>query len=90
MIATVTDYDVWHENDVNIETVISNAMKNEKQCERSSKRLSQGYHLTGIAYAQMHWQGQLSPASDKIPVETKRKLKDLIENNLYDISSNGR
>lgn len=29
MIATVTDYDVWHEEDVTIEVIIENAMKNE-------------------------------------------------------------
>ena len=29
MIATVTDYDVWNEQDVTIEVIIENAMKSE-------------------------------------------------------------
>ena len=37
MIATVTDYDVWHETDVNIETVIANAIKNEEAVRRIIK-----------------------------------------------------
>lgn len=32
-IATVTDYDVWHEEDVTMETIIGNVVKTKKQLE---------------------------------------------------------
>ncbi len=78
MIATVTDYDVWHETDVNIETVISNAMKNEEAVRKIIKEAIPRISLDRNCICANALAGSIVTASDKIPVETKRKLKDLI------------
>ncbi|HIH45278.1 MAG TPA: S-methyl-5'-thioadenosine phosphorylase [Candidatus Methanoperedenaceae archaeon] len=79
MIATVTDYDVWHEEDVNIETVIQNAMKNEaavRDIIRSAiPRIPAGQEcICGIGLA-----GAILTPMDKVPIETKRKLELLLK-----------
>jgi 5'-methylthioadenosine phosphorylase len=79
MIATVTDYDVWHETDVNIETVISNAIKNEEAVRKIIKRAIPRISLDRNCVCANALTGSIVTPTDKIPVETKRKLKDLIE-----------
>lgn len=79
MIATVTDYDVWHEEDVNIETVIQNAMKNEaavRDIIRSAiPRIPVGQDcICGSGLA-----GAILTSMDKVPIETKRKLELLLK-----------
>ncbi len=78
MIATVTDYDVWHETDVNIETVISNAMKNEDAVRKIIKEIIPGISVQRNCVCSNALAGAIVTAPDKIPVETKRKLADLI------------
>ncbi len=78
MIATVTDYDVWHEEDVNIETVIANAVKNEEAVRNIIKEAVPRISLKRICVCSNALAGAIITAPDKIPVETKRKLNDLI------------
>ena len=78
MIATVTDYDVWHEEDVNIETVIANAMKNEEAVRNIIKEAVPRISLERNCICAHALAGAIITAQDKIPVETRRKLNDLI------------
>ncbi len=78
MIATVTDYDVWHEEDVNIETVIANVMKNEEAVRNIIKEAVPRISLERNCVCSNALAGAIITAPDKIPVETKRKLNDLI------------
>jgi len=78
MIATVTDYDVWHEEDVNIETVIANAMKNEEAVRNIIKEAIPSLSLERNCICAHALAGAIITAQDKIPVETRRKLNDLI------------
>ncbi len=78
MIATVTDYDVWHEEDVNIETVIANAMKNEEAVRNIIKRAIPRITFQRSCICSNALAGAIITSPDKIPVESKRKLNDLI------------
>lgn len=78
MIATVTDYDVWHEEDVTIETVISNAMKNEEAVRNIIKEAIPKVSLSRTCICANALSGAILTAPDKIPAETKKKLNDLI------------
>lgn len=78
MIATVTDYDVWHEDDVTIETVIENAMKNEEAVRNVIKEAITRIPLERNCVCANALAGAMLTAPDKIPVETKKKLGDLI------------
>lgn len=78
IIATVTDYDVWHEEDVTIETVIENAMKNEEAVRNVIKEAITKIPLERNCVCANALSGAVLTAPDKIPVETKRKLGDLI------------
>ncbi len=78
MIATVTDYDVWHEEDVTIETIIANAMKNEEAVRNIIKAAIPRITLERSCVCASALAGAIATAPDKIPHETKRKLNDLI------------
>lgn len=78
MIATVTDYDVWYETDVNIEAIISNAMKNENAVRKIIKETIPRISPERNCICSNALSGAIITAPDKIPVETKRKLEDLI------------
>lgn len=78
MLATVTDYDVWHEEDVTIEIVIANAMKNEEAVRNIIKEAIPRISLERECVCANALSGAILTAPDKIPVETKRKLNDLI------------
>ncbi len=78
MIATVTDYDVWHEEDVNIETVIANAMKNEEAVRNIIKEAIPRITLQRSCICASALAGAIITSPDKIPLESKRKLNDLI------------
>jgi len=78
IIATVTDYDVWHEEDVTIETVIANAMKNEEAVRNIIKEAITKISLDRNCICANALSVAILTAQDKIPVETKRKLNDLI------------
>lgn len=78
MIATVTDYDVWHEEDVNIETVISNAMKNEEAVRNIIKEAIPRVSLERNCICANALAGAIITSPDMIPMETRRMLNDLI------------
>ncbi len=78
IIATVTDYDVWHEEDVTIETVIENAMKNEEAVRNVIKEAITKIPLERNCICSNALSGAILTAPDNIPIETKRKLGDLI------------
>lgn len=78
MLATVTDYDVWHEDDVTIETVIANVVKNEEAVRNIIKEAIPRISLDRDCVCSKALSGAIITAPDKIPVETKRKLNDLI------------
>ncbi len=78
MLATVTDYDVWHEEDVTIETVIQNAMKNEEAVRNIIKAAIPRISPERTCVCSNALSGAILTAQDKIQVETKRKLNDLI------------
>jgi 5'-methylthioadenosine phosphorylase len=78
MIATVTDYDVWHEEDVNIETVISNAMKNEEAVRNIIKEAVPRISLERNCICANALAGAIITSPDMIPVETRRMLNDLM------------
>lgn len=78
MIATVTDYDVWHEDDVNIETVISNAMKNEEAVRNIIKEAIPKISMERNCVCASALAGAIITTPDKVPIETRRKLNDLI------------
>ncbi|MDP2846216.1 MAG: S-methyl-5'-thioadenosine phosphorylase [Candidatus Methanoperedens sp.] len=78
MIATVTDYDVWHEEDVNIETVIANAMKNEEAVRNIIKEAIPRISLARDCICSNALAGAIITSPEKIPVEARRKLNDLI------------
>ena len=80
MIATVTDYDVWHEDDVTIETVIANVVKNEEAVRNIINEAIPRISLDRNCICSKALSGAIITAPEKIPVETKRKLSDLIGN----------
>lgn len=79
MIATVTDYDVWHEEDVTIETVIANVVKNEKAVRNIIKEAIPKISLDRNCVCSKALSGAILTAPDKIPAGTKRKLGDLVD-----------
>jgi 5'-methylthioadenosine phosphorylase len=78
IIATVTDYDVWHEEDVTIETVIANVAKNEEAVRNIIKEAIPRISLERNCVCANALVGAIITAPDKIPVETRRKLSDLV------------
>lgn len=78
MIATVTDYDVWHEDDVTIETVLSNVAKNEEAVRSIIREAIPRMPKERNCACAGALAGAIITAPEKIPVETKRKLNDLI------------
>jgi 5'-methylthioadenosine phosphorylase len=79
IVATVTDYDVWHEEPVCIEQVMENAVKNEKAVQdillRAIDRIP-SQASCGCACALC---GAVATSPDAIPVETRRKLSLLLD-----------
>lgn len=78
MIATITDYDVWKEETVTIETVISNVLKNEKAVGSIIRDAIPKVSPKRTCDCAKALEGAIITAPDKIPVETKRKLSELI------------
>ncbi|KCZ72727.1 5'-deoxy-5'-methylthioadenosine phosphorylase [Candidatus Methanoperedens nitroreducens] len=78
IIATVTDYDVWHEEDVSIETVIANAIKNEETVRGIIKEAIPRIPHDRTCICASALSGAIVTAPDMIPDETKGRLNDLI------------
>jgi 5'-methylthioadenosine phosphorylase len=79
IVATITDYDVWHEEPVCIEQVMENVVKNEKAVQdillRAIDRIP-SQTSCGCANALC---GAIATSPDAIPVETRRKLSLLLD-----------
>jgi len=78
MIATVTDYDVWHEEDVSIETVIANAMKNEEAVKDILMDALDSISLEQNCICKDALAGAITTAPEMISHETRRRLEPLI------------
>lgn len=78
MIATVTDYDVWHEDDVTIETVIENAMKNEAAVKDIITEVIEKVPLERECACKDALMGAITTEQSMIPYEVKQKLDCLI------------
>jgi 5'-methylthioadenosine phosphorylase len=79
IVATITDYDVWHEEQVSIEQVMENAVRNEKAVQdillRAIDRIPEKSSCgCGSALC-----GAIATSPDAIPVETRRKLSLLMD-----------
>ena len=79
IVASVTDYDVWHEEQVTIEQVLENAAKNEKAVQdvllRAIGRIPER-PACGCAGA---LRGAVATSPGAIPAETRRKLSLLLD-----------
>ena len=78
MIATVTDYDVWHEEDVTIETIIENAMKNEAAVKDIIVSSLEKFSLEQHCMCKDALAGAITTVPSMIPHDTRRKLDPLI------------
>jgi len=78
MIATVTDYDVWHEEDVTIETVIKNATKNEAAVKDIITDAIETIPVEQDCGCKDALMGAITTQQGMIPYETKQKLDCLI------------
>ncbi len=79
MIATVTDYDVWHGTDVDIGMVIKNIAKNEASVRTIIKKTLENINTLEEDCACRHsLSGAIATDPSMIPLSVKEKLKDLI------------
>ncbi|MEZ5334157.1 MAG: hypothetical protein R2741_02405 [Methanolobus sp.] len=78
MIATVTDYDVWHEEDVTIEVIIENAMKNETAVKDIIVEALDRLSLEQHCMCKDSLMGAITTVPSMIPYETKRRLNPII------------
>ncbi len=80
ILATVTDYDVWKEEDVTIETVLENIAKNETAVKNIIRKALPRIPTPEKRGCQCNnaLAGTIITDPAKIPVETKRKLELLI------------
>ncbi|VUT27757.1 MAG: S-methyl-5'-thioadenosine phosphorylase [Candidatus Syntrophoarchaeum sp. GoM_oil] len=79
-IATVTDYDVWHETeeDVTIETVIKNVMKNEKTVQTILEKIIPKIPLDEDCECRHALDNAVVTSRDAIPDEIRSKLDLLL------------
>lgn len=77
-IATVTDYDVWHEEDVTMETIIGNVIKNEKAVRTIIRQALESLDIEQDCECRHALDGAIMTDSGMIPYETKYRLKTLI------------
>lgn len=77
-VATITDYDVWHEEPVSIEQVIENAVKNEKAVQDIIKGAIERVPEAAGCSCQSALCGAIATSPDLIPIETRRKLSDIL------------
>jgi len=80
MLATVTDYDVWREQEVTIETVISNVKKNEENTRKIIKEVVPLLPESGEACECRHaLRDAIVTSREVIPDAVKERLGPLIE-----------
>ena len=78
MIATVTDYDVWSEEDVTIEKVIENAVRNEAAVKDIIVEAIEKISLQQNCMCKNALAGAITTSPEMISYETRRKLDPLI------------
>ena len=78
-VATITDYDVWHEEQVSIEQVVENAVKNEKAVLDILLRAIERIPSKPSCGCSSALFGAIATSPDAIPVETRRKLSLLMD-----------
>lgn len=78
IIATITDYDVWHEEPVSIGQVIENAMKNEQAVQDILRRAVERIADAGDCPCMHALDGAIATSPDAIPSDVKRNLGPLI------------
>lgn len=78
MIATVTDYDVWHEDDVTIEKVIENAIKNEAAVKNIITEVIEKVPIGRECACKDAMMEAITTDQSMIPYEIKQKLDCLI------------
>jgi 5'-methylthioadenosine phosphorylase len=78
MIATVTDYDVWHEEDVDVDTVIDNIAKNEAAVREIIKKTLEKLNPAEDCQCHHALAGAIITDPAKISLDVREKLKDLI------------
>ncbi|AFV23620.1 methylthioadenosine phosphorylase [Methanolobus psychrophilus R15] len=78
MIATVTDYDVWSEEDVTIEKVIENAVRNEVAVKDIIVEAIEKISLQQNCMCKNALAGAITTSPEVISYETRRKLDLLI------------
>ncbi len=77
-IATVTDYDVWYERDVNVEIILENMKKNEAAVQEILKNTIPAIPAEGKCGCQSALAGAIVTVADKISRERKVLLQPLI------------
>ncbi|MBC7110142.1 MAG: S-methyl-5'-thioadenosine phosphorylase [Archaeoglobi archaeon] len=77
-IATVTDYDVWYEEEVSAEMVIENAKKNEEKVKRLLRKLIPELELSDCE-CKHSLENAITTSREKIGDEVKKKLGIFIE-----------
>jgi 5'-methylthioadenosine phosphorylase len=78
MIATVTDYDVWSEEDVTIEKVIENAVRNEAAVKDIIVEAIEKISLQQNCMCKNALAGAITTSPEAISYETRKKLDLLI------------
>ncbi len=79
IVATITDYDVWHEEPVTIAQVIENAMRNEQAVQDIIRRSVRRVADAGACTCSHALEGAITTGPDAIPAETRQRLKLLID-----------
>lgn len=79
IIATITDYDVWHEEPVTIAQVIENATRNEQAVQDIIQRSVKHVAGAGDCPCRHALEGAITTGPDAIPADAKRRLALLID-----------
>ncbi|MFP4654510.1 MAG: S-methyl-5'-thioadenosine phosphorylase [Methanohalobium sp.] len=79
MIATVTDYDVWKEQDVDVGTVVENTRRNVNAVKDIVRDAIEKIPLDRNCVCKDALEGAIITNQSMIPYDTKRKLEPLVD-----------
>jgi 5'-methylthioadenosine phosphorylase len=79
IVATITDYDVWHEEPVTISQVIENASRNERAVQDIIRRSVGHIADAGDCPCRHALEGAITTGPEAIPAEAKQRLALLID-----------
>jgi 5'-methylthioadenosine phosphorylase len=82
IVATITDYDVWHEEPVSIEQVVENAIRNEKAVQDIILTAIGRIPEKPACQCSNALSGAIATSLEAIPVETRRKLDVLLDRHM--------